>query len=166
MWKVRKGEGEGGRREEGAIGRKKAGGRLSVYIIMTLVHIHICTYNCTCIMYIRKRVEGVERGDDEMVGGRVGRKEGEVWRTNLEWDISSFVLYIAMWRQKCIYMWVCNMYFVCIYTCMYRGFVMGVVNRLFPDNAAMVSGKKVVRFYTISEMQAVRNLYFQYVSCQ
>ena len=37
---------------------------------------------------------------------------------------------------------------------------------LFPDNAAILSGKKIERFYTISEMQAARNLYFQYVNYQ
>ena len=34
--------------------------------------------------------------------------------------------------------------------------------RLFPDNAAILSGKKRACFYTISEIQAARNLYFQY----
>ena len=38
--------------------------------------------------------------------------------------------------------------------------------RLFPDNAAILSGKKIARFYTISETQAARNLYFQYVNYQ
>ena len=39
---------------------------------------------------------------------------------------------------------------------------------LFPNNAAILSGKKiyVARFYTISEMQAARNLYSQYVNYQ
>ena len=31
--------------------------------------------------------------------------------------------------------------------------------RLFLDNAAILSGKKIARFYTISETQAARNLY-------
>ena len=37
---------------------------------------------------------------------------------------------------------------------------------LFPDNAAILSGKKIARFYTITETQAARNLhvYFQYVN--
>ena len=35
-----------------------------------------------------------------------------------------------------------------------------------PDNAAILSGQKIARFYTISEMQAARNLYFQYVNYQ
>ena len=38
--------------------------------------------------------------------------------------------------------------------------------RLFPDNTAILGGKKIARFYTISEMQAARNLYFQYVNYQ
>ena len=38
--------------------------------------------------------------------------------------------------------------------------------RLFPDNEAILSGKKIARFYTISETQAARNLYFQYVNYQ
>ena len=36
--------------------------------------------------------------------------------------------------------------------------------RLFPNNMAILSGKNIVRFYTISETQAARNLYFQYVN--
>ena len=36
--------------------------------------------------------------------------------------------------------------------------------RLFPDNAAILSGKKIAHFYTISETQAARNFYFQYVN--
>ena len=37
---------------------------------------------------------------------------------------------------------------------------------LFPDNAVILGGKKMARFYTISEMQAAtcRNLYFEYVN--
>ena len=38
--------------------------------------------------------------------------------------------------------------------------------RLFPCNTAVSSGKKIARFYTISETQAARNLYFQYVNNQ
>ena len=34
------------------------------------------------------------------------------------------------------------------------------------DNAAIMSGKKVARFYTISETQAARDLSFQYVNYQ
>ena len=30
--------------------------------------------------------------------------------------------------------------------------------RLFPDNTAILSGKKIARFYIISETQAARNL--------
>ena len=38
---------------------------------------------------------------------------------------------------------------------------------LFPDNAVILVGKKkIARFYTISETQAARNLYFQYVNYQ
>ena len=36
--------------------------------------------------------------------------------------------------------------------------------RLFLDNMAILSGKNIVHFYTISETQAARNLYFQYVN--
>ena len=32
------------------------------------------------------------------------------------------------------------------------------------DNAAILSGKKIAHFYTISETKAARNLYFQYVN--
>ena len=38
--------------------------------------------------------------------------------------------------------------------------------RLFLDNVAILSGKKIARFYIISETQAARNLYFQYVNYQ
>ena len=37
---------------------------------------------------------------------------------------------------------------------------------LFSGNAAILSGKKIARFYTISETQAARNLCFQYVNYQ
>ena len=37
---------------------------------------------------------------------------------------------------------------------------------LLLDNAAILSGKKIARFYTISETQAAMNLYSQYVNCQ
>ena len=38
--------------------------------------------------------------------------------------------------------------------------------RLFWIKWPSLSGKKIARFYTISETQAARNLYFQYVNYQ
>ena len=48
----------------------------------------------------------------------------------------------------------------------YRPYAIDVTIEICPDNTAILSGKKIACFYTISETQAARNLYFQYVNYQ
>ena len=46
----------------------------------------------------------------------------------------------------------------------YRPYLCDItIDRLFPDNTAILSVKKIACFYTISETQAARNLYLQYL---